>query len=408
MVEIMAPAGSYEALQAAINAGADSIYFGVEQLNMRSRSANFQLEDLAHVVRICQEHKVKSYLTLNTVIYEHDHQMMRRILDEAKRAQVTAVIIMDVAAMIYARQIGLEVHSSTQLNISNLEAVKFYAQFADVMVLAREVTLPQIKRICEEIIRQDIRGPSGDLVGIEIFVHGALCVAISGKCHMSLATDNASANRGACVQNCRKKYRVIDDETNQELVIDNQYVMSPSDLCTIGFLDQIIASGVKVLKIEGRGKGADYVHTVVGCYKEAVAAIEEGSYSKERVDTWMIRLNSVYNRGFWQGGYYLGKKLGEWSAHDGSKATMMKTFVGKVTNYYAQAQVAHIVLETGEIKKGDELCIIGPTTGVVQCVAERLLQDDAESELVTKGASVTIKIPKTVRINDKVYVVRPR
>jgi putative protease len=408
MVEIMAPAGSYDALQAAIKAGADSIYFGVEQLNMRSRSANFQLDDLPKIAKICQDNNVKSYLTVNTVIYNHDLNLLHRILDSAKEAGVTACIIMDIAAMQYAREIGLEVHSSTQLNISNIEAVKFYANFADVMVLAREVTLPQIKRICEQIKEQDVRGPAGNIVGIEIFVHGALCVAISGKCHMSLATDNASANRGACVQNCRKKYRVIDDETGVELKIDNNYVMSPQDLCTIGFLDQIIDSGVEVLKIEGRAKGADYVHTVVKCYKDAVNAIADGTYSQEKVKGWMAELKTVYNRGFWEGGYYLGKKIGEWSAHEGSKATKLKTFVGRVLNYYPKPRVAHIHLEAAGMSAGDQVYIMGPTTGIVMCTADEIIIEEKNVKIADKGSQITLKVSEKVRKNDKVYVVRQR
>ena len=315
----MSPAGSWDTLNASIQGGADSVYFGIEQLNMRARAANnFKIAELSEIVRHCTEKGVKTYLTLNTILYDHDIPLMKRICDEAKKAGVTAVIACDLAGIQYARSISLEVHISTQQNISNMEQVKFFAAYADVVVLARELTIQQIQYICDQVKKQDIRGPKGELVEIEIFVHGALCVAISGKCHMSLHTQNASANRGACVQNCRRAYKVVDEETGEELVLDNQYVMSPKDLCTVMFLDEILKTGVRVLKIEGRGKSPDYVYTVTKVYKEAATSVIEKTFTKEKIVAWMTELGTVYNRGFWEGGYYLGKKLGEWSNSSGS------------------------------------------------------------------------------------------
>ena len=407
-IEIMAPAGSYESLRAAINAGADSVYFGVEQLNMRSRSANFMFDDLSKIVKICNEHNVRSYLTVNTIVYDHDMSMIRKICEEAKKAGLTAVICMDIAAIQIAREIGLEVHISTQINISNIEAVKFYAQYADVVVLARELTLKQIKSICSEIKKQDIRGPKGELIEVEIFVHGALCVAVSGKCYMSLATFNASANRGACLQNCRRAYRVIDEETGDELKIDNKFVMSPSDLCTLPFLDKILDSGVKVLKIEGRGRSPDYADETVKCYKEAVEAISKNMFTKEKVEAWMKRLKSVYNRGFWEGGYYLGKKINEWAGVEGSKTTVEKKFIGPVTNYYDKLSVAVIKVESNVFNKGDNLMITGPTTGVMKLVAGELHTDDGVVKKAQKKIEVSFKVPKKIRKNDKVYVLKEK
>lgn len=404
--EIMAPAGSFEVLAAGIQAGADSIYFGVEQLNMRARAATFTLEDLPTVVETCKKSNVKCYLTLNTIVYDHDMPLLKKVCDAAKAAGVSAVIASDLAAIQYARSIGLSVHASTQLNISNIDAVKFFAPFVDVVVLARELTLQQVKHIIDTISKEDIRGPSGNLVEIELFCHGALCVAVSGKCYMSLATYNASANRGACLQNCRRSYKVTDNETGDELVIDNNYVMSPKDLCTIGFLDQLIDAGVSVLKIEGRARAADYVFVTTKAYREAVDAVANGTYTKEKIDVWMQQLQTVYNRGFWEGGYYLGKKLGEWSASYGSKASTQKKYVGKVMNYYPKIQVAVIHLEAGAIAKGADMMIIGPTTGVMPLKAEAM-QDDAGAmvEAGRKGLQITIKVPAIARKNDKVYVV---
>ncbi len=407
-MEIMAPAGSFEALAAAINAGADSVYFGVEQLNMRSRSANFVLEDLDKIVKTCKEHNVKSYLTVNTIIYDHDSNLMKTICDKAKASGINAVIAFDIAVIQYARSIGLNVHCSTQLNISNIEAIKFFSQYSDVIVLARELTIKQIKSICQEIKKQNIRGPSGDLVKIEVFCHGALCVAISGKCYMSLATYNASANRGACLQNCRRAYRVIDEETGDELVIDNKYVMSPQDLCTIGMLDLLADAGVSVLKIEGRARAPEYVNTVTSVYKEAIKSLENNSYTKENIEKWTKFLESVYNRGFWHGGYYLGKKLGEWSGSYGSKASNEKFLVGKIKNYFPKVSVAEIIIDSCEISKDNDLLIIGPTTGVIELKANKILNNDKEVYNAIKGSDITIKVPNVVRKNDCVYVVRSR
>jgi len=404
-IEIMAPAGSYESLNAAINAGADSVYFGVEQLNMRSRSANFTFSDLSKIVKICNDNKVKSYLTVNTIVYDHDLTMIRKICEEAKKAGITALICMDIATIQIARELGLEVHISTQINISNIEAVKFYAQYADVVVLARELTLKQIKTICSEIKKQDIRGPKGELIEVEIFVHGALCVAVSGKCYMSLATFNASANRGACLQNCRRAYIVKDEETGEELKIDNKFVMSPSDLCTLPFLDRILGSGISVLKIEGRGRSPDYADETVRCYKEAVEAIEDGSFTKEKVKAWMKRLKSVYNRGFWEGGYYLGKKINEWAGVEGSKTTVEKKFIGRITNYYEKLGVAVVKIETGTIKNSDKVLITGPTTGVIKLDIGELHTDDGKVQEVKKRIEVSFKVPDKVRKGDKVYLL---
>ena len=408
-IEIMAPAGSYESLMAAIYAGANSVYFGIEQLNMRARAANnFTTKDLKKIVAICQETNVKTYLTLNTVMYDHDMTLMKKICDTAKESRITAVILSDLAALQYARSIGLEVHMSTQANITNIEAVKFYSAFSDVIVLARELTLKQIASICDDITKQQIKGPSGNLIQIEIFVHGALCVAISGKCYMSLATYNSSANRGACLQNCRRSYKVIDEETGDELRIDNKYIMSPKDLCTIGFIDRIIESGVSVFKIEGRGRAPEYVDTVVRCYKEAVESVANGSYTKEKIEKWIASLERVFNRGFWHGGYYLGKELGEWSGEYGSRATTEKIFIGKVVNYYDNAKIAHLSLEAGTISVGDTLLVTGPTTGVHTQLIEGLQVDEKETKHANKGDSTTTPISVKVRKNDKIFLIKEK
>ena len=408
-IEIMAPAGSYEALMAAINAGANSVYFGIEQLNMRARAANnFTTEDLKKIVKICKEHNVKTYLTLNTIMYDHDITLMKKICDTAKEAGVTAAIASDIAAMQYAKSIDLEVHVSTQANVSNFETIKFYAQFADVIVLARELTLKQVQSICDQIKEEQIKGPSGNLLQVELFVHGAMCVAISGKCYMSLATHNASANRGACLQNCRKAYRVIDDETGQELKIENKYVMSPKDLCTIPFLDKILATGVSVLKIEGRGRAPDYVHTTVQCYREAADAFEEGTYTQEKIDAWMIRLESVYNRGFWKGGYYLGKEINMWSGEYGSQATREKQLIGRATHYFSQKKIGVFQLESRELNVGDSILITGPTTGVIEETVKSIFVDEKEVQTAKKGDEITIPIATKIRNNDKLFVVHEK
>ena len=406
-VEIMAPAGSYEALHAAINAGANSVYFGIEQLNMRARAANnFTTEDLKKIVKICKKNNVKTYLTLNTIMYDHDMTLMKNICDTAKEVGVTAAICSDVAAMAYAKQIGLEVHISTQANVSNFETVKFYSSFADVVVLARELTIQQIKSITEKIEKEQIKGPSGKLLEIELFVHGALCVAVSGKCYMSLATYNSSANRGACLQNCRRTYKVIDEETGAELVIDNKYIMSPKDLCTIGFIDKILDSGVKVLKIEGRGRAPEYVHTVVKCYREAVDSYQNATYTEDKIESWKDELATVFNRGFWHGGYYLGKQLGEWGGEYGSQATTEKSYLGRAVNYFKKAKVGEFHLETGEISVNDNILITGPTTGVVESKVESIFVNEIKVDNAQKGDSVTIPILQQVRENDKLFIIK--
>jgi U32 family peptidase len=406
-IEIMAPAGSFESLRAAIDAGANSVYFGIEQLNMRSRSANnFTTKDLKEIVKICKENKVKTYLALNTVMYDHDMALMQKICNTAKESNISAVILSDIAALNYARSIGLEVHMSTQANITNIESVKFYSQYADVIVLARELTLKQIQSITNQIKEEQIKGPGGNLIQIEIFVHGALCVAISGKCYMSIATYNSSANRGACLQNCRRSYKLIDEETGDELRVENKYIMSPKDLCTIGFIDKILDADVSVLKIEGRGRSPDYVFKVVKAYKEAVESHQNNTYTKEKIEAWTKELETVFNRGFWHGGYYLGKQLGEWSGVYGSKATKEKTFIGVASNYYPKAKVAQFELEAGEIKVGDEILITGPTTGAYFTTAIKL---DKEGTLksATKKSTITIPVDKKIRKNDKLFVIKP-
>ncbi|MBI2572576.1 U32 family peptidase [Candidatus Woesearchaeota archaeon] len=402
--EIMAPVGSFEALAAAIQAKADSVYFGIEQLNMRARSTNnFSIEDLHEIVKQCHKNNIKAYLTLNTILYDHDLALMHKICNEAKKAGVNAVIVADVAAMIYARSIGLAIHLSTQANITNIDAVKFYSQFADTVVLARELTLEQITKIVQQIKDQQIKGPSGKIVDVEVFVHGALCVAISGKCYMSLATYNASANRGACLQNCRRSYKITDEETGDELVVDNKYIMSPKDLCTIGFVDKLIESGVSIFKIEGRGKGPEYVFTTATVYKEAILAYQDKTYTPEKIATWTTRLSQVYNRGFWQGGYYLGKQLGEWSGSYGSQATHEKIYVGKVDNYYPKTQIAQVLLDAGELKVAETIFVTGPTTGIQEVTVSQLCIDEKNVVHAPKSSLVTFPCSSTVRKNDKVY-----
>ncbi len=401
--QILAPAGSYESLRAAIQGGADAVYFGVGKLNMRSRSSqNFTFEDLHEVAAICREHKLESYLTLNTIIYDEEMDEMRQTVDQAKAAGVSAIIASDVSVMEYARQQGVRVHASTQCNITNLGAIKFYAQYADVMVLARELSLKQVYNIVQGIERDQIKGPGGELVKIEIFVHGALCMAVSGKCYLSLDNKNFSGNRGACLQLCRRSYIVTDKEEGYELEVDHEYIMSPKDLCTIGFLDKIIHAGVKVLKIEGRGRGPDYVKAATECYLEAVQAITDGTYSSDRVAAWTERLSTVFNRGFWDG-YYLGRTMGEWAERYGSQATRRKQYVGKITNYFARLGVAEVTMETRELKKGSEVMITGPTTGVVEFVAEDIRLDDKTVELVKKGDVFSVSSPDPVRRGDKVF-----
>ena len=401
--EIMAPVGSRESLAAAIQAGAGSIYFGIGQLNMRSHSANhFTIEDLKEIAETCNERGIKTYLTVNTVIYGEDINAMREIIDAAKAANITAVIVSDVAVMVYCRQVGMEVHLSTQLNISNIEALKFYAQFADVAVLARELNMEQVAEIYRQIEEQDIRGPRGELVRIEMFCHGAFCMAISGKCYMSLHDSNRSANRGQCTQICRRSYTVTDNETGNQLEIDNKYIMSPKDLKTIRFIDKMMKAGVRVFKIEGRARGPEYVYEVVTCYKEAIQSVLDGTYTEEKKDKWDERLSTVFNRGFWHG-YYTGQRLGEWTKNYGNKATEKKVLVGKVMKYFSKLGVAEIAVEASEIEKDQNMLITGPTTGIMKFDASEIRYDLKPVEKAEKGWRVSVPVPDKVRPNDKVY-----
>lgn len=403
-IEIMSPVGSYETLMAAIQGGAQSVYFGVGKLNMRSASTlNFTLDDLKTIVDICQQHHVKTYLTVNTVIYDHEIEEMQRLINAAKIAGIDAIIATDIAALTYARKVDMEVHASTQLNISNIEAVRFFSQFCDVMVLARELTIDQTAAICKAIEQQNICGPSGNPVRVEIFVHGALCMSISGKCYLSLHENNHSANRGECLQNCRRTYTVTDKETGYQLDIENEYIMSPKDLCTIHILDKILEAGVSVLKIEGRARSPEYVKTVTHCYHEAVEAYINGTYVPEKIKHWIEQLKQVYNRGFWEG-YYLGQRLGEWSEQYGSSATKQKIYIGKITNYFKQAQVAEILIETQQLSTNNDILIIGPTTGVVEVNVKEVWVDEKPSNRAIKGQKCSIKINEIVRKNDKVYL----
>ena len=403
-VEIMAPVGSWESLQAALQGGADAVYFGVGKLNMRSRSAaNFKVDDLPRIVSVARASNVRTYLTVNTIIYNHEIEEMYRLLEAAKAAGVSAIIASDMAVIGYANRIGLEVHISTQCNVSNVEAVRWYAQFADVIVTARELPLSQVAEITKFIQDNDIRGPKGELVQVEVFAHGALCMSVSGKCYLSLDNYNYSANRGACLQLCRRGYIVKDKESDLELEIDNEYIMSPKDLCTIGFLDKIVKAGVRVLKIEGRGRSADYVRTVTECYREAVAAIADGTYTQERIEEWTARLATVFNRGFWDG-YYLGRRMGEWSDRYGSQATENKVYLGLVRNYFGRINVAEVQLQTAEtLRVGDEVMVIGETTGVYRAtVGEMRLDRDPVPE-VHQGDRFSFATTKPLRRGDKVY-----
>ncbi len=399
----MAPVGSRESLAAAIQAGADSIYFGIENLNMRARSANtFTIDDLKEIAATCDEHGMKSYLTVNTIIYDEDLELMRRIVDAAKQAGISAVIAADVAVMDYCNQIGQEVHLSTQLNISNVEALRFYARFADVVVLARELNLMQVKEIYRHIVDEHICGPSGELVRIEMFCHGALCMAVSGKCYLSLHELNASANRGACMQVCRRAYTVRDRESDIELEVDNKYIMSPKDLKTIHFMDEMINAGVRVFKIEGRARGPEYVRTVVECYKQAIQACINGTFAPEKVAAWDERLKTVFNRGFWNG-YYLGQRLGEWSKNYGSEATQKKVYVGRGMKYFSNLGVAEFLIEAADLHTGDDLLITGPTTGALFLKLDDPRVDLKSVEHVEKGVRVSFKVPEKIRPSDKLY-----
>ena len=401
--EIMAPVGSRESLAAAIHAGANSVYFGIGKLNMRSHSANhFTIDDLKEIAETCNVQNIKTYLTVNTVIYGEDITTMHEIIDAAKDANITAVIASDVAVMMYCRQVGVEVHLSTQLNISNIDALKFYAQFADVAVLARELNMDQVKEIHEQIIKQNICGPKGQPIRIEMFCHGAFCMAISGKCYMSLHDANRSANRGECVQICRRSYTVTDNETGNQLEIDNKYIMSPKDLKTVRFIDRMIDSGVRVFKIEGRARGPEYVHTVVTCYREAIQSVLDGTFTEEKKDKWDERLSTVFNRGFWDG-YYQGQKMGEWTKEYGNKATEKKVLIGKVMKYFSRLGVAEIAVEANTFAKGDKLLITGNTTGAMFLNAEEIRYDLKPVDVAEQGCRVSIPVPDKVRPNDKLF-----
>ncbi len=402
-IEITAPVGSFESLQAAIQAKADSVYFGVEKLNMRAKSTiNFTLADLKNIVSEARTNNLKTYLTVNTVIYDEEIPLMQEIIETAKNEGVDAIIASDLAAILFAKKIEMPVHISTQLNVSNIEAVRFYAQFSETIVLARELSLEQIASICKVIEKERILSYSGKPLRIEVFAHGALCMAISGKCYLSLHQHFLSANRGACLQPCRRAYWVKEVETGMEFVVDNQYIMSPKDLCTISFLDKIIESGVKVLKIEGRARPAEYVKTVISCYREAIFSHFEGSFSREKVEKWTEKLSSVFNRGFW-GGYYLGNSLGEWSNSHGSKATHRKVYIGKVTNYFSKLHVAEVLLEAGDLQLSDKILITGPTTGVEEVFVSEIRFDLEKVESATRGQTISIPVEILVRRNDKIF-----
>ncbi len=404
-IELLAPAGSFESLTAAIQAGADAVYFGVEQLNMRARSANtFTLPDLSNIVSQCKKAKVRAYLTLNSVLYDHDMQLMRRMMMAAKETSVDAVIVSDQAALIYGKSIGMPLHISTQANISNIESVEFFSSFADVMVLARELNLKQVADIAREIKRRKILGPSGELVRIEVFVHGALCMAISGKCYMSLHTQFASANRGACIQNCRRPYVVTDKEDGYEFEIDNEYIMSAKDLCTIDILDQVLVTGVSVLKIEGRGRSADYVHTTTRCYREALKSMEEKQFTPANIERWKNELARVYNRGFWEG-YYLGRKLGEWTHLPGSVATTKKVYVGKGNRYYPKRKIGEFLLEANSLAEGDSIMIISKNGGVRLGTLQVLNVNGEPMPTAQKGNVITFPFEHKVWNGDKLYKI---
>lgn len=404
-IEVMSPAGSYESLQAAIQGGADSIYFGAGNLNMRSKSSfNFTIDDLKTIASHCQKHNVNTYLTVNTVLYNSDLEEMRTLIRAARDSNITAIIASDMAAIQFARSIGMEVHASTQLNVSNIESFKFFTQFADVVVLARELTLEQIQEITGTIEKEQIKGPGGDLARIELFIHGALCMAISGKCYLSLHEKNYSANRGKCLQICRRSYILKDKESGRELEMDNEYVMSPKDLSTISFLDKILDAGVRILKIEGRARSPEYVKTVTECYREAVDAYFQNEFTEEKIHEWNKRLSTVFNRGFWNG-YYLGKTMGKWSQRYGSQATKRKIYVGRITNYFKKIKVAELLPEANTVKAGDEILIIGPTTGVVQTTVREIRVDDQNVDESAQKVRCSIPVSELVRRQDKLYKV---
>ncbi|MCK5824174.1 MAG: U32 family peptidase [Ichthyobacteriaceae bacterium] len=404
-IELMAPAGNFDSLQAALDNGADSIYFGVEQLNMRARaSVNFTMDDLVEIVERCKAKEVRSYLTLNTIIFDHDLKLIKLLIDNAKSAGITAVIAMDQSVIMYAKEVGMEVHISTQLNITNIETVKFYSHFADTMVMARELSLRQVKAIVDGIKKEDVRGPSGNLIEVEIFGHGALCMAVSGKCYLSLHAQNSSANRGACKQECRRAYEVKDLETGNILKIDNEYIMSPKDLSVINFLDELIDTGAMVLKIEGRGRAPEYVATVIKTYRKAIDSYYEGNYTQEKVGEWMDDLRTVYNRDFW-GGYLYGKELGEWSDTSGSQATQKKTYIAKGRHYYPKPQIAEFLMEAHDMKVGDKLLITGPTTGAQEFELKSMMVNDAVAQEAKRGDLVTFPLDFKIRPSDSLYKI---
>ncbi|MBN2523051.1 MAG: U32 family peptidase [Bacteroidales bacterium] len=404
-IELMAPVGSYESLMAAIKAGADSVYFGLNKLNMRARSAaNFTENDLDKIMKICNEHKVKAYLTLNIILYNNELEQAQKLVDLARENGISAIIASDHAIINYARSRGVEVHISTQVNISNTESLKFYSDYADVIVLARELNLDQVNKIYKQINQQDIKGPSGELVKIELFVHGALCMSVSGKCYLSLHEQNYSANRGACLQNCRKAYTVTEQESGRELDIENEYIMSPKDLCTIHFLNKILDAGVSILKIEGRARPPEYVYTVVKCYREAIESCFDGSYNKEKIQEWQEQLKTVFNRGFWDG-YYLGQKLGEWSPVYGSKATERKIYVGKGMNYFSKKRVAEFLCEASELRVNDDILITGPTTGIIRGKVKEIRVDLKKVNASVKGERFSFPFDEMIRRSDKLYKI---
>lgn len=407
MPELLSPCGSWESLQAAIRGGCDAVYFGIEQLNMRARSTvNFTVEDLEQISSIARKNKIRTYITLNTIVYDHDMTLVNSILKAAKKYGIDAVIASDHAVMASAKKIGVPVHISTQANLTNIGSVEFYSQYADVMVLARELTLEQVGAITREIRRRKIKGPSGKLVQIEVFAHGALCMAVSGKCYLSLHSHFASANRGACIQNCRKSYIVTDKEDGTELEIDNEYIMSAKDLCTIGFLDKIVQAGVSVIKIEGRGRAEEYVYTATACYREALDALRDGTYSAERIKDWESRLSTVFNRGFWDG-YYLGRTMGEWNNEYGSKSTKRKIYVGKGMKYFERIGVGEFKLESQSLKVGDEILISGPTTGPLFDTVKELRADFKIRDSVKKGEVFSMPVKEKIRPSDKLYKIVP-
>lgn len=403
--KLLSPVGSFEALHAAIRGGADAIYFGVEQLNMRTKSVpTFTIENLSEIAHICDVHNVSAYLTLNTVMYDYDMQLARNIVKEAQKQGIDAVIASDFALFDICRQEGMPLHISTQANVSNVESVAFFAPMSDVIVLSRELSLTQIKHICNEIKRRQIKGVSGNLIQIETFVHGALCMAVSGKCYLSLHEKNASANRGACVQNCRRPYKVTDLETGNELVVDNEYIMSPKDLCTIHLVDQMMEADITVFKIEGRSKSAEYVQVTTQCYREAIDAVVEGTYTEEKIKDWYKRLDAVYNRGFWEG-YYLGRHLGEWTPQPGSIAKEKKVYMGKATKYYPKIKVAEFEIQSGHLNKDETLMVIGRYTGADKIILKDLIVNGTSQEKALRGDKITFPFEGDLRVNDKLYKV---